>query len=227
MKLQMIDQVTQPPRKTRRRSQQERGEVTKAKLLEAAIQEFSERGYDGVTLKDIETLADVQRGLVKYHYSGKEQIYKAVVNEVLGKIHEFRRARRNTERDLSPRERLGFRIRSFVRYSAQRPELNRLMAQEGKRDSWRMRYILDMFLRQMVFDLKDLVSANLSLSSEEFCHWYYIYVGAGAFMFSMAPEAQKLFGIDVTSEEVVDRHAHMVAELLLSKVEFSTDGDVS
>ncbi|MEM7663627.1 MAG: TetR/AcrR family transcriptional regulator [Pseudomonadota bacterium] len=223
----MTDQVTKSPPKTRRRSQQERGDVTKTKLLEAAIQEFSERGYDGVTLKDVETLADVQRGLVKYHYGGKEQIFKAVVDEVLGKIHEFRRDRRDTERDLSPRERLGFRIRSFVRYSAQRPELNRLMAQEGKRDSWRMRYILDMFLRQMVFDLKDLVSANLSLSSEEFCHWYYIYVGAGAFMFSMAPEAQKLFGIDVTSEEVVDRHAHMVAELLLSKVEFGKDGNTS
>lgn len=227
MKSSMTDQVTKTPPKTRRRNQQERGDVTKSKLLEAAIQEFSERGYDGVTLKDVETLADVQRGLVKYHYGGKEQIYKAVVDEVLGKIHEFRRARRDTERDLSPRERLGFRIRSFVRYSAQRPELNRLMAQEGKRDSWRMRYILDKFLRQMVFDLKDLVSANLSLSSEEFCHWYYIYVGAGAFMFSMAPEAQKLFGIDVTTEEVVDRHAHMVAELLLSKVEFGTDGEMS
>ena len=223
----MVEQVAQSERKTRRRNPQERGDVTKTKLLEAAISEFSERGYDGVTLRDIEILADVQRGLVKYHYGGKEELYKAVVDEVLGKIHEFRQARRETERDLSPRERLGFRIRSFVRYSAQRPELNRLMAQEGKRDSWRMRYILDMFLRQMVFDLKDLASAHHSLSSEEFCHWYYIYVGAGAFMFSMAPEAQKLFGIDVTSEEVVDRHAHMVAELLLSKVEFGAEGAAS
>ena len=223
----MSDQITKAQPKTRRRGQQERGDATKTKLLEAAIQEFSERGYDGVTLKDIETIADIQRGLVKYHFGGKEEIYKAVVDEVLGKIHEFRRNRRATEQDLSPRERLGFRIRSFVRYSAQRPELNRLMAQEGKHDSWRMRYILDQFLRQMVFDLKDLVGANILLSNEEFCHWYYIYVGAGAFMFSMAPEAQKLFGIDVTSEEVVDRHAHMVANLLLSTVEIGLEGATS
>jgi AcrR family transcriptional regulator len=221
----MTDQITQSAPKTRQRGQQERGDVTKTKLLEAAIQEFSERGYDGVTLKDIETLADLQRGLVKYHFGGKEQIYKAVVHEVLGTLYEFRRVRRETERDLSPRQRLAFRIRSFVRYSAQRPELNRLMAQEGKHDSWRLRYILDQFLRQMVFELKDLAGPKFSLSNEDFCHWYYIYVGAGAFMFSMAPEAQKLFGIDVTSEVVVERHANLVAELLLSSIGFDAEGD--
>ena len=212
----MTDQITQSSPKTRRRNQQERGDVTKTKLLEAAIQEFSERGDDGVTLRDIETAADVQRSLVKYHFGGKEEIFKAVVDEVFSSLESFRSSRRQTEQDLSPKERLAFRVRSFVRYSATRPALNRLMSQEGKRDSWRLRYILDAFLRRAVNDTKDMAVEHLSLTSEEFCHWYYLYVGSGAFVFSMAPEAQKLFGIDVKSDEFIDRHAHIVADMLLS-----------
>lgn len=220
----MTDQILQSERKPRRRNVQERGDVTKGKLLNAATLLFTELGYDGVTVRDIESKANMQRGLVKYHFGTKEDMYKAVVEDTLGRLYEYRKARKDTERDLSPRERLSFRIRTFVRYSAERPELNRLMAQEGKHDSWRLRYILDKFLRQMVLDLKDLTSAHLKLSSAEFCHWYYIYIGAGAFMFSMAPEAQKLFGVDVTSEEIVDRHAQMVADLLLTKLENGSSG---
>ena len=201
---------------TEKKKDSQKSVKTKQKLLDAAIREFSERGYDGVTLRDIETAANVQRSLVKYHYGGKDEIFKAVVDEIFTALEEFRKSRRETELDLSPKERLAFRVRSFVRYSAKRPELNRLMSQEGKRDSWRLRYILDAFLRRAVNNLKDLASAHLSLTSEQFCHWYYLHVGSGAFVFSMAPEAQKLFGVDVTSDEFIDRHAHIVADMLLT-----------
>ncbi|MEL6386212.1 MAG: TetR family transcriptional regulator [Pseudomonadota bacterium] len=200
---------------------QERSGVTQAKLVEAAILEFTERGYDGVTLRDIETAANVQRGLVKYHFGGKEGLFRAVVDTLFGELEEYRRSRQEAEQDLSPKERLAYRIRSFVRYSARRPELNRLMSQEGKHDSWRLRYILDAFLRRAVNNTKDMAVAHLSLTSEAFCHWYYLYVGSGAFVFSMAPEAQKLFGIDVMTEEFIDRHAHLVANMLLSVMEAS------
>ena len=202
-----------------RRRKQERAEVTKSRLIDAAIQEFSDKGFNGVTARDIEVKADVQRGLLKYHFGDKADLWKAAISKIFGELKDFRHARLEMARDLPPEQRLAFRIRSFVRFTAKHPELNRLMAQEGKHDSWRLRYILDTFLRQMVMDLRDLTSEQLNLTSEEFCHWYYIYIGSGAFMFSMAPEAKKLFGIDVTSEEFVDRHADMVADLLISRMQ--------
>lgn len=216
----MTNQVVQKERKPRRRNAQERGGATKSKLLEAAVQEFSERGYDGVTLKDIETIADVQRGLVKYHFGGKEEIFKAAADHIFEGLNIYRAIKADAERDLEPRDRLRFRIRSFVRYSAAHPELNRMMVQEGKQDSWRLRYILDNSLRQIILNLQEAATEHSTMTREDFYHWYYCYIGAGAFMFTMAPEARKLFGIDVTSEEVIDRHADMVAELLLSKVKF-------
>lgn len=201
------------------RRSQERGDVTKRRLVDAAIEEFASRGFDGVTLRDIEVHADVQRGLVKYHFGTKEDMWKAAVDSLFTELLDFRRERDEVERDMSPKERLAFRIRSFVRYSANWPDLNRMMSQEGKRDSWRMRYIIENYLLQRVLSLRDLVTANLNISSDEFAHWYYMYISAGAFMFSMEPEARKLFGIDVTTDEIIDRHAEMMVEFLLWRAE--------
>ena len=48
----------------------------------------------------------------------------------------------STLRDLDPVARLRMAIGAFVRFSAEMPELSRLMLQEGKQSSWRLDYIM-------------------------------------------------------------------------------------
>lgn len=50
-------------------------ENTKNRLLEAAITEFAEHGYDKATLRDICKRADVNLNAVKYHFQDKEGLY--------------------------------------------------------------------------------------------------------------------------------------------------------
>ena len=67
---------------TTRRTQQERTEESKEKLLTAAMQLIGEQGYRGTTLADIGRRAGVSRGLVTYHFGTKE----ACIREVLERI---------------------------------------------------------------------------------------------------------------------------------------------
>ncbi|MEO0495961.1 MAG: TetR family transcriptional regulator [Pseudomonadota bacterium] len=182
----------------------------------AAIYEFSDKGYDGVTVRDIEVRADVQRGLLKYHFEDKANLWKEAITSIFGELLEFRRARLEMAQDLPANERLAFRIRSFVRFSAQHPELNRLMIQEGKTDSWRMTFMVETFIRHSAAELRELVDAELVISDQDFFHWYYMFIGAGALAFNVAPEAKQLFGVDVSDEDVITRHAHLTANVLLS-----------
>lgn len=200
----------------RKRRPQERAEITKEKLLQSALAEFSEKGFDGVTARDIETRADVQRGLLSYHFNDRETIWRASVDYIFGELTEFRRTRNELARDLSIREQLIYRIRSFIRFSAQHPELNRLMIQEGKCASWRSIYIIDEHLRQNVLGLQELAGSYLEISERAFAHWYYIYIGAGALAFSLAPEATYLFNIDIHDDEFIEEHASMMIDALLS-----------
>lgn len=52
---------------------------TRTKLLKAAIQEFSEHGYDRATVRDICQRAGANVALVNYHFGDKMELYLAVV----------------------------------------------------------------------------------------------------------------------------------------------------
>ncbi len=204
-------QALQPVRKRR---PQERAEVTRRKLVETALREFSERGYDAVTVRDIEVAAGVQRNLLSYHFGNKEGMWKAAAAHVFTKLRDFTNERQDLVRDLSPRERLAYTIRSYVRFCARNPELNRLMIQEGKKDSWRIHWLAAEFLRPSLAGIRRLVGTERKINDRQFLHWYYVFV-SGGMMFSMAPEARLLFDSDVHDENIVDRHARTMATLLL------------
>ncbi|MEM7704522.1 MAG: TetR family transcriptional regulator [Pseudomonadota bacterium] len=203
--------------KTRQRRPQERAEKTKKQLLDTAIHEFSERGFDAVTVRDIEIRAGVQRNLLNYHFGNKDGIWEAAARHLIEKLRGFMSPREELVRDLSAHERVAYSIRSYVRFAAANPEFNRLMIQEGKHDSWRMHWLVDNFLQSDTIGLRVQLKEDLGLTDEEFIHWHYIFAGGGALIFSMAPEAARLFDVDVSSEEIIDRHAQMMVDLLLSR----------
>ncbi|MEO0368465.1 MAG: TetR family transcriptional regulator [Pseudomonadota bacterium] len=202
---------------SRSRRTQERAEITRKKLIKVAIQLFSERGIEGVTVREIEVQAGVQRNLLQYHFGTKDEIWKACAAELISQIDSFTADRWRLLRDLSPRERLSYILRSYVRFAASCPEFNRMMVQEGKRHSWRVEWLVSEYLKPSMLFLRRIVSADLQISDEDFVHWYYMFAGAGSLIFSMAPEAKLLFGIDVNKEELIDRHANMMTDFLLSR----------
>lgn len=201
----------------RKRRTQERTEVTKNKLIEVALKEFSERGFDAVSVREIEVSAGVQRNLVSYHFGNKDGLWKAAAAGVITKLQKFTAERAELIEDLPPRERVAYRVRSYVRFASQHPELNRLMVQEGKQNSWRLQWIVEEFLKPRVLNFRESVQSDLGLTEEEFVHWYYLFVSTGA-VFTMEPEAKILFGVDATSDEFVSRHADMMVEFLVSRL---------
>ena len=54
---------------------------TKRAIFEAAVREFSERGYNGATMDEIALKARVAKGTLYYHFKSKEEIFSFVVVE--------------------------------------------------------------------------------------------------------------------------------------------------
>ncbi|MEO0367186.1 MAG: TetR/AcrR family transcriptional regulator [Pseudomonadota bacterium] len=206
-----------------KRRVQERTEITKLKLLSAAIKEFTERGFDAVTNREIEVRAKVQRGLVRYHFGEKANLWKAAGQHLMEKWAKYRDQRAEIAVDLPPKERLALRIRSFVRFSANNPALNRLMMLEGMHKSWRTSYLVENFQLDNVADLKSLVSQIAPISEENFFHWYYVFIGGCASIFCLTPEAKHLFGVDVTDDEIIRRHGQVMVDALLNLAESPPD----
>lgn len=52
---------------------------TRGALLEAAVQAFAERGYEGTRLRDVAAAADVDVALISYHFGGKDGLFAAAM----------------------------------------------------------------------------------------------------------------------------------------------------
>jgi TetR/AcrR family transcriptional regulator len=193
----------------------ERADTTRRKLLETAITLFADNGYDGVTLRDIEKVADVHRGLASYHFEDKDSLWKAAADTCLGRMRVEVDHRTNLLNELSPDERLAFIVRFYVRFSARHPEEAALVSQEARRNTWRTQHLIDHHIRPGCDAMEALAGESLGLDRQEFIHWYYILISSSSTIFYFAPECEMLFGVDSRSDEIVERHAELLVDMLV------------
>jgi AcrR family transcriptional regulator len=69
-----------------RRSQQERSRTTRTALVTTARRLFAERGYAQVPAEDIVTAAGVTRGALYHHFADKQQLFRAVFEELEAEV---------------------------------------------------------------------------------------------------------------------------------------------
>lgn len=59
------------------------------RILEAAERLFAERGYDGVSIRDIAEAAGVSKANVFHHFANKWELYRAVINRCSDSFREL------------------------------------------------------------------------------------------------------------------------------------------
>src|SRR6201997_5579411 len=114
--------------------------------LRAALHSFAQHGYDGMSLRTLNAEMGLSRGTINQRFGSKEQLWYAAVDQEFGRLTDDLSAelqqRAVPDDDLS-RVREG--IRAFLIASARRPELVRLMNQEGLHSTSRLDYIMTSF----------------------------------------------------------------------------------
>ena len=101
--------VDEPQPRSDRRA--ERGEATRAALVGAARELFSERGYSGVGTNEVVAQAGVTRGAMYHHFRDKQDLFRAVYEQTEREIVESTAAAISTIDD--PWEMLASGVHSF------------------------------------------------------------------------------------------------------------------
>jgi AcrR family transcriptional regulator len=68
-------------------------DATRDRIMEAALDLFGERGLTGTTVRDIAKRANINVAAISYHFRGKDELYRAVAETVIGSIEERARQR--------------------------------------------------------------------------------------------------------------------------------------
>ena len=197
----------------------ERSRVTRQKLLAAGIRLFARHGYDGASTRAIEAAAGVKRNLISYHFESKEAFWKACMDELFGNMVGDFLEGTVAARDIEPVERLRFFIRRYVRLAARYPELHRIMLDEGKRNDWRLEWVVEHYARRFYRQVERLLGQAEVLGVAPdvgMPHFYYLLI-SGAAMFAMAPECERLSGQNPQTNEMIDAHADALANLLIKE----------
>lgn len=69
--------------------QEEKTELTKERILQAAMQEFGTNGYASSTLNTICNNHKISKGLIYYNYAGKEDLYLACIKRCFSEVTTY------------------------------------------------------------------------------------------------------------------------------------------
>src|SRR5258708_21821898 len=73
-------------RRPRKRAEQQRSLETRAAILNAAIAEFAERGFEGASIRAIADRLGMQHPLITYHYPSKDILWRAAAEHAFAQI---------------------------------------------------------------------------------------------------------------------------------------------
>jgi TetR/AcrR family transcriptional regulator len=191
---------------------------TADRILHAALEVFAEHGFDGATTREIAAKADVNLGLLQYYFGDKDALWKAAIGRVYGEMGEELASAAQAHAS-EPDGGAAAVLRTMVRFAARRPSFIRLMNDEGKRSSVRMRWLVDHHGRgfyEAACAMLESFPRRDGLRGIPAANLYFMLIGAVGMIFSQAPECRRLTGTDPTaSQAAIEQHADAVVRLFL------------
>lgn len=207
-----------PPSKART-PKQDRSVQTRQRILDEALRLFAANGFEAVGIRDVAAAAGVNHGLIKYHFGDKDRLWREAV-ELL-----FRRA--DEELAVTPdmlehpvEKQFEIFLRRYVRYCAAHPEHARLMVQESVRDSDRLAWAAQRFIKAehdgVLRGLKSLIRRG-AIPDVAPINLIYMISAAAQAPFMLAPELKHTHGLDALSPDMVEAHADAIVAVFLRK----------
>lgn len=191
--------------------------ATRDRIVAAAVDQFSERSFDGATTRDIAARAGVTQPLLTYHFHSKEELWRAAVDSIFELLNQTMDERATGLRGVDELTTAKLLVHEFITFSARNPQLHRIIMQESKADSSRMDYLVDHHVRpiyERTTEIFESLARQGSVPNVPAVHLYYILTGAGPTMFVLAPECRRLSSLDPSDNDVIEAHADAVSRLI-------------
>ena len=200
------------------RKQQKRSLKTQQKLLDAAIEAFSENGFKGTSTRDIAVRAGVHHPLITYHFKNKEELWRAAADRIFSEFNVSMSQALQESVNECPRTRMASLIRTYVHYAASRPALHKVMVQEASHPSSRLEWLIATHLRPLfetaVKNLKELQDIGAAPRGNVAILFNMIRVTAGG-LIALGHELKGTRGMDLGAPGTIDELSDMIIDVFL------------
>jgi len=200
------------------RKQQQRSIVTQHKLLDAAIEAFSENGYKGTSTRDIAERAGVHHPLITYHFKNKELLWRAAADKIFSNFTLSLGGAFENSRDTCPKKRMATLIRAYVYYAKSQPALHKVMIQEASFPNPRLDWLIETHLKpffEATFSLiEELQHLGVAPAGNPRLLFNMIRLSSGGLL-ALGNELKESSDIDVESNSTLDEISEMIVKVFL------------
>lgn len=205
-----------PAKKTRK--PQQRSIRTRQKLLDAALDAFSECGFKGTSTRDIAARAGVHHPLITYHFKNKDRLWREAVKYVFA---DFIAALQDAQRQHSGsslKDRFAAMIRVYVRYAAEHPALHKIILQESSYQDDRLAWLSDNFLAPLADAaaqyIAELQENGIMPAGDPYMIYNMIRVSSGT-LIALALELRSTSGLEIDSEDRLDELSDLIVRIFM------------
>src|SRR4030081_731368 len=205
------------PGRLRKRAEQQRSLTTRASILNAAIAEFAERGFEGASIRAIAGRLGLQHPLITYHYRTKDILWRAAAEHAFAQIKAGWDVSAPESSDLPPLARLREEYATLFRYTVAFPEFHRFMRQEALTNNPRLKWVAETVLAPLLGRLiPQIVAAQKQglLPSVDPILFHYMMVSLTATLAGFGPEMQITSGLSAKDSKVVEAYWRLVDEMV-------------
>ena len=224
-----MSKKTGRPQRPRKRAEQQRAIETRAAILNAAIAEFAEKGFDGASIRAIADRLGLHHPLITYHYRTKDILWRAAAEHAFEQIRQEWDISTPDESGLSPLTRLRQEYASLFRYTVAFPEFHRFMRQEtltnNPRLKWVAENVLAPLLARLLPQIMQAQKQNL-LPAVDPILFHYLMVSLSATLSEFGPEMRLTSGLSSDDPKVADAYWRLIDEMVFGR-EPNRDGDQS
>lgn len=200
------------------RKQQQRSIVTQQKLLNAAIDAFSENGFKGTSTRDIADRAGVHHPLITYHFKNKDQLWRAAADRIFREFNVSLIKAMAEIPEIDAKARAEAFIRTYVQYAHSQPALHKVILQESSQPSARLDWLIENHLRplfeEVVKSLSELQRLGIAPPGDPALLFNMIRVSAGGLL-ALAVEIKGTSNLDFNSQQALDDLSDMIIRCFL------------
>lgn len=214
----MSEQSATVQNKPTTRKQQQRSIVTQQKLLDAAVEAFSENGFKGTSTRDIAERAGVHHPLITYHFKNKDMLWRAAMDHIFGTFTHSLANRFQNNKTMTPKARMADMIYAYVRHARSQPALHKIMVQEANHSSPRLDWLIDRHLKPF-FDatfglLTDLQRLGVAPKGNPALLFNMIRLSSGGLL-ALGNELKASSDIDLDAPETLDEISQLIVSVFL------------
>jgi TetR/AcrR family transcriptional regulator len=184
------------------------------RIIAAATRSFAEFGYEGTTTAGVARAAKVTQPLVHHHFGSKEGLWRASMDTLFAKV----RVSTMIDPALSPKEAMLQSVERFIRFTAEHPELTRVVSRESTTPNPRLTYLIDTYQRahfqEFISAIRKAQENNIMDKSLNPKLLMFFVIGAVSHLFDVSSLAKESLDVDTTQAKTREEFVSLVLSIL-------------